>query len=274
MADTTPTEFVLGIDLGTNSVGWAVVGLIDAEPANLIRAGVRVFDAGMEGDIESGQEQSKNLKRREARLHRRQLWRRARRMTKTFNLLRKFGLLPGGDASTPEKRQDLINALDKAIRSSDWFKAKTSSGDYPAPEQTLPYILRAAALNEPLEPNFFGRAIYHLAQRRGFLSGRLKPAKPDEEEGKVKGVIKTLRELMKQEGSHPRGTPFPPISYREAHSGTRGMDRPRYVRERIRRHLRRPGSPSCRRTEVRPESEIARGDLSSASSEIRPGRDW
>lgn len=212
MAHTTPTEFVLGIDLGTNSVGWAVIGLIDGEPANLIRAGVRVFDAGMEGDIESGQEQSKNLKRREARLHRRQLWRRARRMTKTFNLLRQFGLLPSGDASTPQKRQDLINDLDKTIRSSDWFKVKTSSGDYPQPEQTLPYILRAAALDEPLEPNILGRAIYHLAQRRGFLSGRLRPAKPDEEEGKVKGTIKTLRELMKQQGRRTLGELFSLLS--------------------------------------------------------------
>jgi CRISPR-associated endonuclease Csn1 len=96
MAEQPCGEFVLGIDLGTNSVGWAMVGLVDGEPAKLLRAGVRVFDAGMEGDIESGQEQSKNLKRREARSHRRQLWRRARRMTKTFNLLRQFAPLPGG----------------------------------------------------------------------------------------------------------------------------------------------------------------------------------
>ena len=212
MADTTPIEFVLGIDLGTNSLGWAVVGLIDGEPANLIRAGVRVFDAGMEGNIESGQEQSKNLKRREARSHRRQLWRRARRMTKTFNLLRKFGLLPEGDASTPEKRQDLINALDNTIRSSGWFKAKASSGAYPEPEQTLPYILRAAALDEPLEPHFLGRALYHLAQRRGFFSGRLRPAKPDKEAGKVEGTIKTLREIMTQQGRRTLGELFSHLS--------------------------------------------------------------
>jgi CRISPR-associated endonuclease Csn1 len=205
MSEQPCAEFVLGIDLGTNSVGWAIVGLIDGEPAKLVRAGVRVFDAGMEGDIESGQEQSRNLKRREARLHRRQLWRRARRMAKTFNLLRQFGLLPDGDASTPEKRQDLINALDKSIRESTWFQAKAASGAYPEPEQTLPYILRAAALDEPLEPHFLGRALYHLAQRRGFLSNRLKPVKIDEEEGKVKGTIKTLREEMKQQDSATLG---------------------------------------------------------------------
>ena len=195
-------EFVLGIDLGTNSVGWAVVGLVDGEPVKLLRAGVRVFDAGMEGDIESGQEQSKNLKRREARSHRRQLWRRARRLTKTFNLLRQFGLLPSGDASTPEKRQDLINDLDRTIRSSDWFKAKASSRAYAEPEQTLPYVLRAAALDEPLQPHFLGRALYHLAQRRGFLSNRLKPAKKDDDEGAVKKGISELRKAI--EDTHAR----------------------------------------------------------------------
>jgi len=205
MAEQPCGEYVLGIDLGTNSVGWAIIGLVDGEPTKLLRAGVRVFEAGMEGDIESGQEQSRNLKRREARLHRRQLWRRARRMTKTFNLLRQFGLLPEGDASTPEKRQDFINKLDQDIRASELFKARAKSGAYPEPEQTLPYILRSAALDEPLEPHFLGRALYHLAQRRGFLSGRLRPAKTGEEEGKVKGAIKTLRAQMAEKGSRTLG---------------------------------------------------------------------
>ena len=202
MTEQSFREFVLGIDLGTNSVGWAIVSLVDGEPAGIMRAGVRVFDAGMEGDIESGQEESKNLKRREARLHRRQLWRRARRMTKTFNLLRQFGLLPNGDASTPEKRQDLINKLDQDIRASAWFKTKASSGAFPEPDQTLPYILRAAALDEPLEPRHLGRALYHLAQRRGFLSGRLKPAKKEDDEGAVKKGIGELRKAI--EDTHAR----------------------------------------------------------------------
>jgi len=231
MADTTPTEFVLGIDLGTNSLGWAVVGLIDGEPANLIRAGVRVFDAGMEGNIESGQEQSKNLKRREARSHRRQLWRRGRRMTKTFNLLRKFGLLPEGDASTPEKRQDLINALDNTIRSSAWFTAKASSGAYAEPEQTLPYILRAAALDERLEPHFLGRALYHLAQRRGFLSNRLKSAKQEDEEGAVKKGISELRKAIEESPARTLGEYFAHASPNDARIRGRWTARSMYKEE-------------------------------------------
>ena len=34
---------IIGIDLGTNSLGWAIIALVDGEPHHLIRAGVRVF---------------------------------------------------------------------------------------------------------------------------------------------------------------------------------------------------------------------------------------
>ncbi len=121
MTEQPTHEYVLGIDLGTNSLGWALVGLVDGEPAQVLRAGARVFEAGMEGDLESGREESRNLKRREARGHRRLLWRRRRRLTKLFNLLQRFDLLPSAPAATsvgaggghrptlpPAERQDLL----------------------------------------------------------------------------------------------------------------------------------------------------------------------
>ena len=207
MSDQLPQEYVLGIDLGTNSLGWAIIALIDGEPAQLVRAGARVFEAGMEGDLSSGREESRNLKRREARLHRRLLWRRRRRLRKLFNLLQRFGLLPpapdGPAASgehrpplTPDQLQDYFNNLDNDILSSGWFKSKASSGLFPEPEHTMPYILRASALDEPLEPYFLGRALYHLAQRRGFLSNRKQVAKKNDDEGAVKEGIADLRKAM------------------------------------------------------------------------------
>jgi CRISPR-associated endonuclease Csn1 len=205
MTEQLPHEYILGIDLGTNSLGWAIIGLIDGEPAQIVRAGARVFEAGMEGNIQSGQEESRNLKRRQMRLQRRQTWRRARRLKKICNLLQHHGLLPAGDASTPEKRQDLINELDKTIRASDWFKARAASGKFPEPGQTLPYILRAAALDEPLEPQFLGRALYHLAQRRGYKSNRKAPPQKDEKPGEVEKGIGEIVEGMAQSGSRTLG---------------------------------------------------------------------
>jgi CRISPR-associated endonuclease Csn1 len=195
MTENPSQGFILGIDLGSNSLGWALIERANGEPTGLLRAGVRVFEAGTRGDRESGQEESRNRTRREARLHRRQLSRRARRQRKVFHLLQGYGLLPPGGADD-EARQDLLNELDRTILASEWFRAKAESGAFAAPAQAMPYVLRAAALDEKLEPHFLGRALYHLAQRRGFLSNRLKPAKKDDDEGVVKEGINKLREEM------------------------------------------------------------------------------
>ncbi len=199
-------EFVLGIDLGTNSVGWSVVGLVDGEPAKLIRAGVRVFEAGMEGNLESGREESRNKTRRDARLHRRQLWRHRRRLVKLAHILQPAGLLPEGEVTDSEARQDFFNRLDSEILQSPWFAAKEKSGLYHEPRQVMPYILRAAALDEPLQPHFLGRTLYHLAQRRGFLSNRKQVArKKDDDEGKVKEGIAELRKAMQENHARTLG---------------------------------------------------------------------
>jgi len=197
----------------------------------LIRAGVRVFDAGMVGDIGSGREESRNKARRDARLHRRQLLRHRRRMKKLFNLLQRFGLLPPGNASTPDKLQDFINDLDRTIRASEWFKEKASSGRYPAPEQTLPYILRASALDEALEPFFLGRALYHLAQRRGFWSNRKQTAKKDDDEGKVKEGIAELRKSMQEKQARTLGEHLSRLSPNEERIRSRWTARDMYAKE-------------------------------------------
>jgi CRISPR/Cas system Type II protein with McrA/HNH and RuvC-like nuclease domain len=74
-------DYMLGIDLGTTSVGWAIIGWRDGGPVDLLRAGSRVFDAGMDVDNKSGKESSRNLARRTARLIRRQHWRRHKEPT-------------------------------------------------------------------------------------------------------------------------------------------------------------------------------------------------
>ncbi|HUY12105.1 MAG TPA: type II CRISPR RNA-guided endonuclease Cas9 [Terriglobia bacterium] len=241
MDSPTDHAYILGIDLGSTSAGWAVVRLIDGEPAGLLRAGVRIFEAGMEGNIESGREESRNATRREARLHRRQLWRRRRRLTKVFNLLQHFGLLPpiappfraagveGEDAGlkpgatsgarraplqkvqqTADRRQDFLNQLDQTILASTWFAEKQKSVALKEPMQIMPYLLRAAALDERLDPHFLGRALYHLAQRRGFLSNRKSSTSNDKkkDEGPVKEGISELRAKMQESQARTLGEYF------------------------------------------------------------------
>jgi CRISPR-associated endonuclease Csn1 len=229
--NASPGEFVLGLDLGTNSLGWAIIGLVDGEPHHLVRAGVRVFDAGMEGNLESGREESRNLKRRQMRSQRRQTWRRARRLRKIFNLLQRYELLPGDHAASSEERQDFLNRLDREILASQWFIAKAKSGAFPEPLQTMPYILRAAALDEKLEPHFLGRALYHLAQRRGFSSNRKQAPKKDDDEGKVKEGIAELRKAMQEKGARTLGEYFSRLAPSQERIRSRWTSRDMYEKE-------------------------------------------
>ena len=78
-------SYVLGLDLGIASVGWSIV-----EPGNrIIDLGVRVFkkaETDKEGD-------PLNLIRRESRLSRRRLYRRAHRLSRLLNFLISSGLI-------------------------------------------------------------------------------------------------------------------------------------------------------------------------------------
>jgi CRISPR-associated endonuclease Csn1 len=84
---------VLGLDIGSNSIGWA---LIDNENKRIAAAGVRVFQEGVNRDTK-GAEISKHASRRTARGARRSRQRRNYRKDKLMRLLTRKGLLPQDD---------------------------------------------------------------------------------------------------------------------------------------------------------------------------------
>ena len=198
MSQAAWEQLVLGLDVGANSVGWALVAHRDGGPAELVRCGSRVFEAGVEGDIESGKDESRAVDRRTARHRRRMLERTARRLTKLARLLQGAGLLPDGELSSPQARQAFFCALDRDLA------GRLPTGTDPA---MLPYYLRRRALDERLEAYEIGRALYHLGQRRGFLSNRkeAKKAEDEEEEGKVKAGIAELEKEMAKAGARTLG---------------------------------------------------------------------
>lgn len=180
---------ILGLDIGANSIGWCLVETIDAKPTKIVTAGVRCFDAGVEGDIGKGREESRNAKRRQARQTRRQTWRRQRRQAHLFRALQKAGLLPHTDSVTPQSIHDCLLGIDRTLR------AVLTADDHIG-QQVFLYRLRARAASERIEPHELGRAIYHLAQRRGFLSNRKAAAKEGEEAGQVRTGIATLEQAI------------------------------------------------------------------------------
>jgi CRISPR-associated endonuclease Csn1 len=140
---TLMSKKILGLDLGSNSIGWALLQEANGELQGIINIGSRIFTKAVEEKTPT----PKNVKRRNARLTRRVLQRRARRKLRLLNYLIRLNLLP----------QELT--------------------DNPAPEIILnelgnPYQLRARALDNALAPFELGRVLLHLVQRRGFLSNR------------------------------------------------------------------------------------------------------
>lgn len=176
----TNTLNVLGLDLGPTSIGWALLHLECDEDGKILRdqedflinakikdIGVRIFPATTDDKTKA----PKNQKRRASRLQRRLVARKAQRRNDIRSFLMEHGLLPELSAATSAARFDEL-------------------GD--------PFELRVRALDEKLEPHQIGRAIYHLAKRRGFLSNR--KSGTTKEDGVVLGGIKEVREAMEAGG--------------------------------------------------------------------------
>jgi CRISPR-associated endonuclease Csn1 len=210
MSEAKKIPYVLGIDLGANSIGWAVMDCEEKEGdqpeiSDIRKIGVRVFEAGTEGDVESGKDESRAKKRRSARLIRRQMNRRAMRTFDLYQRLQAKELLP---AINPQEdsldaqraaRDPALAKLDREILKRWTEKLKKKGADEDAIRllaKRLPYVLRARALDEKLPLHELGRALYHLGQRRGFQSNRKAGKKDDEESGKVKAGIKDLNEQI------------------------------------------------------------------------------
>ncbi|MEW5797252.1 MAG: type II CRISPR RNA-guided endonuclease Cas9 [Candidatus Zixiibacteriota bacterium] len=188
MSGENEKSVYLGIDLGPNSVGWALIDTSGAGTCELVSSGVRVFEAGLDKLESDGKGESRNVARREARQARRGVERRARRLAKIANVLQRAGLLPEGDLTDSEMRHMVITELDLKVDN--------------------PYKLRARALDAKLSEHELGRALYHLAQRRGFLSNRKSTPKKDDDTGKVKKDISQLKQAIEAAGARTLGEYF------------------------------------------------------------------
>ena len=199
------TKLILGLDLGVRSVGWALMRGKTGTPKEIVRLGVRVFEAGMEGEIEQGREESRNKKRRDMRMQRRQADRRRRRHKRLAALLQKAGLLPPGDLQSARGRHDFFQKMDQGIYAR--YAEGVPTEDRHRFANTVPYWLRARALDTPLELHELGRALYHLGQRRGFLSNRRAPRENEDDSVVYQGIAE-LHEFIETTGCETLGQYF------------------------------------------------------------------
>ena len=164
-------RYRLALDLGSTSLGWAMIRLNpDDLPCAVIKAGVRIFSDGRNPKDGS----SLAVTRREARAMRRRRDRMLKRKSRMLRTLVEHGFFPADEAA----RKALLNLN--------------------------PYALRAKGLDAALTPAEFGRAVFHINQRRGFKSNR-KTDKKDSDNSVLKKAINTLREGMRAEGCRSVG---------------------------------------------------------------------
>ncbi len=187
---------ILGLDLGSNSIGWALLDESNGKASGIINIGSRIFIKAVEEKVPT----PKNVKRRDMRLGRRVIQRRARRKQRMLNYLVSLNLLPKELQGHTQPEIEL-NKL----------------GD--------PYELRMKGLYAQLTPHEFGRVLLHFVSRRGFLSTKKqvagdliddpdtvaflndlddKPTK-DKEEGAFKADISEVRKSINEAGARTLG---------------------------------------------------------------------
>lgn len=161
------TTYTIGLDIGIASVGWCALG-----ETHILDLGVRAFDKA-----ETAKEgESLNLARRNARLMRRRLFRRAWRLKKLARLLKREALIADKNLFKPEQ-----------------------------PFSTSLWQLRVDGLDRRLSDEEWARVIYHLCKHRGFhwiSRAEAKQAEGDNksEGGKVKQGLAGTAKLMNKKG--------------------------------------------------------------------------
>lgn len=192
---------ILGIDTGTNSLGWAIVEKSN-EGCKLLDKGVHIFQEGVK--IEKGIEASKAAEKTGHRATRVRYYRIRVRKIQLLKILIDNHLCPPLSEDELKKwKQRKVYPLNEQFMC--WQRTNDNEGKNP-------YADRHKCLHEKLDLEnlmdryILGRAFYHLIQRRGFLSNR--KDQDGDDTGKVKEGISSLSEEMQKAGFEYLGDYF------------------------------------------------------------------
>ncbi|WP_423767223.1 type II CRISPR RNA-guided endonuclease Cas9 [Cloacibacillus porcorum] len=174
-------RYLLGLDIGITSVGWAVLDLTRGKIADL---GVRLFDRAEEPKTGA----SLAAPRREARSTRRRLRRKRQRMSDIRSLIVSHGILSQTDMD------NLFNS----------------------PHPCTPWELRAEGLDRLLTCEEWSRVLIHMAKHRGFKSNRTVAESDIKKQRGRQGSVRNKRKqrtaqgrqqwrrLQDSRGTHPK----------------------------------------------------------------------
>lgn len=184
---------ILGLDLGTNSIGWA---LVEVESKKILGMGSRIIPMGADKqDYEKGVGITKNVDRRTKRTIRKINKRYKLRRNKLLYILHELGMLPeqfqfksGIPEATKIQELELLpiprkREYNEKNQRKDRIYTVNGKRVEQEPDSILNYKLRAKALNETIELKELGKILYSFNQLRGYSGGN------NDEETKKKNEV-------------------------------------------------------------------------------------
>lgn len=186
---------ILGLDTGTNSLGWAVVDRDENNQYTPICRGDLIFTEGVKQ--EKGIEFSLAAERTSYRASRRHYFRRRLRKVEVLKVLVKHKLCPPlSDEALNRWHTKKEYPLDEDFIL--WQRTSEADNKNPYHDRHICLHRKLNLKDSQTDRYTLGRALYHLTQRRGFLSNRLDQNEETEETGKVKSAISELSKEMKE----------------------------------------------------------------------------
>lgn len=157
-------KYTLGLDVGTNSLGWAIIKLDkDSKASAIEKIGSRIFSDGRNPKDKT----TLAAHRRQKRHQRRRYDRILQRKELILNQLVRMQLFPENHTDQQElKKLDVLK-------------------------------IRALSADQKIKKHELGRVIYHLFLRRGFLSNR-KGESAEDVKTKISDRINNLKEQLKE----------------------------------------------------------------------------
>lgn len=220
---------ILGLDLGTNSIGWAIINEQDGN-VSISGAGSRIIpmDAKQMGDFESGNTVSQTADRTRARIVRRMYQRHGLRRERLNRVLNILGYLPDHYAVSLDSYGKIKKGKEPKI---EW----TPSGDFlfkqsfqemlddfaavhpelSAENKKIPhdwtiYYLRKKALSKPLSGQELAWVLHQFNSKRGYNQSR---SEQEEANPTEKKELISLRVLsVKDTGEVSKGKTWYEIS--------------------------------------------------------------
>lgn len=179
---------ILGLDLGTNSIGWAIRDTENEGVNQIIDKGVRIFSEGVKS--EKGVESSRAAERTSYRSARKIKYRRKLRKYETLKVLSLNGMCPLSIEDVEEWKKSGFKNYPLNPEFLKWLMTDEDT-------QVNPYYFRDKASRQKVSLFELGRALYHIAQRRGFLSNRLDQSAEgvfEEHNPQIQSIIEELED--------------------------------------------------------------------------------